>query len=206
MANSSPLMFAPAEEQAPRRKLLVQIVDELHSLFTMLESLEAEGNPEHQEQIDLVRKQIVKALTEDLNPDVVAWEQRKLDLEVADLQDEATAIEEKIGRINAHKLWLRNLILEFMLMRHDPEPLKGTVASIHLRKPEGKKLDIFDEPVIPIKYFAQITSLVLDKDKIKADIEKGVSVIGARLKDREPYITITGAKTHKTKAKPSDPH
>src|SRR4051812_49426258 len=111
---SSPLMFAPAEEQIPRKKHLVQVVDELHSLFQMLESLEAEANPEHQEQIDLVRQQIAEALTHNPNPDVVAWEQKKLDLEVADLQDEATAIEEKIGRINAHKLWLRNLILEFM--------------------------------------------------------------------------------------------
>jgi uncharacterized small protein (DUF1192 family) len=184
-----------------KRRTLVEIVDELDSLARMEESLEAEEpSPENQEQIALLQEEKRARLEAELakGSDVVEWYLRKRYAAVADLQDEITAMERKIGRINAQIARDRNSILSTM-KAYGITLIKGMVSSISLIQPKKKKLDPFNEAIIPIEYYQRITSLVLDKAKVQEDLEKNIPVPGAELRDAEPHIMIRGPKPKRLK-------
>lgn len=55
----------------------------------------------------------------------------------------------------------------------------------------GKEgMRVTDEGKVPIEYFKQIDSLVLEKNKLLDDLKQGVVVDGAELSNPMPYLTI----------------
>lgn len=71
----------------------------------------------------------------------------------------------------------------------------GELMAIKLRKP-SKKVEIYDQELLPIEYISIKKEIVIDKRSLLADLKEGRLVEGAKVIDGEQGLTI-GLKSNK---------
>lgn len=70
--------------------------------------------------------------------------------------------------------------LKITMIERGLKELRGILSKFRL-SPTSPSLVIYDESSIPARYFHEQTSLILDKASLKADLNTGVEIPGARL-------------------------
>lgn len=170
--------------EAPRQTLL-EISDTISQMLQIME--ECQDDPAAFQTIDAEIRRMVEV---DLSAkvDSIGWLDKKIDLEVAGLQDLIKDIEAKIGTLHRRKKRMRDFV-HYAMARLGTTKIKGQVTTISIR-PGVESVDVKSEDEIPVSYFTEKTVLQLDKNKLKADLQAGVAVTGAALKTGSDILTI----------------